>query len=158
MLIYSNQAPARLPALLQSLPLGSRTRALWPLINQDVATPHTWHLHSPLLPRQENSKAMGREATIKRSRTRQGPIQNPKLVLLALTRALYPPDRVCPCVKDDVPRTRWSLCALLLPHLISFYGPAGQCCTTQWLHHSSGVQGMFPCYPGLPKANKREDK
>lgn len=49
---------------------------------------------------------MGREATIKRSQVRQGPTQNPELVLLALTPALYPLGCVCPCVKDEVPQTR----------------------------------------------------
>lgn len=89
MLIYSNQAPAWLPALLQSVPLGSQTRALRPLINQGLATPHT-HLTLvfPVLPKQENSKAIDVEVSVTRSHTSQRPIENQKLVLLALTRTL----------------------------------------------------------------------
>lgn len=120
MLIGSKQAPAQLPALLQNLPLGSETRWLWPLINQDVAwQPPTPDFGIPLLlPRQQNSKAMGREMTIKRSQARQGPIQDPEWVVLALTWVLYPPGRVCPCVKDEVP---WIMCsAAHTPHQLSW--------------------------------------
>lgn len=71
-----------------------------------------------LLPRQQNSKAMGREMTIKRSQARQGPIQDPEWVVLALTWVLYPPGRVCPCVKDEVP---WIMCsAAHTPHQLSW--------------------------------------
>lgn len=49
---------------------------------------HTWHLHPPFLPKHGDSKAISREVTVARSLKSQGPVQNQKLVLLALTHAL----------------------------------------------------------------------
>lgn len=148
MLICSNQAPAQLPALLQNLPLGARW--LWPLINQDeVWQPPTPDTYTPLFfPDRKNSKAMAREATIKRSQARQGPIQNPKLVLLPLTPALYP---LCPHVlKVKRHRLVAIMCsAAHTPHQLLW-----PCWSV--LHPWPSVRGMFPCCPGLPKANRKK--
>lgn len=153
MLICSNQAPAQLPALLQNLPLGSRARWLWPLINQGEVwqppTPGTYI--PPFFPDRKNSKATAREATIKRSQARQGPIQNPKLFLLALTPALYPLYPLCPHVlKVKCHRLMAIMCsAAHTPHQLLW-----PCWSV--LHHWPGVQGMLPCCPGLPKAKRKK--